>query len=361
MKKILCLIDGLGFGGAQRQIIGLTNFLSVRGYDVELLSYHKRDFYNDLLNRLNIKHTNLTCGNKLSKITSLIDYIKRGKYDVVISFLDGPNIYSCFLKLIGVKSKIIVSERITDISVTLFDKLKFNLYRLANYVVPNSHSEKDYIAQNFSFLLNKTKVITNFTETSYFVPSKSTLETNSEKLEILIAGRISDQKNILSFLDALSKLKQLNVRIHVSWYGNVGKGMDEYHRQVIKKQTELNLTSIIDFCPGTSNILEKYQECDAFCLPSLYEGFPNVICEAMSCGKPILCSNVCDNPYLVEDGVNGFLFNPMSIESMVTAISEFCKLDEGQIRSMGNESRKKALEICSPDTFVNKYIALIEN
>lgn len=360
MKKILCLIDGLGFGGAQRQIIGLTNFLSIRGYEVELVSYHKRDFYNDLLNRLNIKHTNLICNNKISKITSLIDYVKRGKYDVVISYLDGPNIYSCLLKLFGIKSKIIVSERITDINVTSYDRLKFNLYRLANYIVPNSHSEKDYIVQNFPFLLNKTKVITNFTETNYFVPSKTPHKVN-EKVEILIAGRISDQKNILLFLDALKKVEHQNIQAHLSWYGNIGKGMEDYQRQVLKKQTDLNLTSMITFYSGTNNILEKYRECDAFCLPSLYEGFPNVICEAMSCGKPILCSNVCDNPYLVENGVNGFLFDPTNAESMATAISDFCNLNESQMRSMGAESRKKALEICSPETFVNKYIALIEN
>lgn len=360
MKKILCLIDGLGFGGAQRQIIGLTNFLCLKGYEVELVSYHKRDFYKDLLKRLNIKHTNLTCKNKISKLTSLINYVKRGKYDVVISYLDGPNIYSCILKLFGVKSKIIVSERITDINVTSYDRFKFNLYRLASYVVPNSHSEKDYIAQKFPFLLNKTKVITNFTETNYFVPSKTPHETN-EKLEILIAGRISDQKNILLFLDTLKQLEQKNIQFHVSWYGNIGKGMDDYHHKVIEKQTNLNLTNMITFYSGTNNILEKYQECDAFCLPSLYEGFPNVICEAMSCGKPILCSNVCDNPYLVENGVNGFLFDPTSAESMAAAIFDFCNLDECKIRKMGEESRKKALEICSPENFVNKYIALIEN
>lgn len=50
----------------------------------------------------------------------------------------------------------------------------------------------------------------------------------------------------------------------------------------------------------------EYRKADVFCLPSLYEGYPNVVAEAMSCGLPILCSNVCENPYIVEEGAMAF-------------------------------------------------------
>ena len=56
-----------------------------------------------------------------------------------------------------------------------------------------------------------------------------------------------------------------------------------------------------------SNIFEKYQESDIFVLPSINEGFPNVLCEAMSCGLPILGTDVCDNSSIVRHEENGYL------------------------------------------------------
>lgn len=360
MKKVLCLIDGLGFGGAQRQIIGLSHCLQISGYDVTLASYHKRNFYDTLLADLKINHVLLEPGNKLAKFTNVYNFIKKERFDVVISYLDGPNILSCLSKMAGIRSKIIVSERITDTDVRMIDRVKFNLYRLATYVVPNSFSQQKYLSDHFKFLDYKTCVITNFTDTEAFKPANNK-NLKKEKTELLVAGRISTQKNILRFLDVVRILKERKVPVHISWYGHVGRGMDDYQKKVRKRLIELDLEDKIEFFSGTNDIAEKYQECTAFCLPSLYEGFPNVICEAMSCGKPILCSNVCDNPYLVKHGENGFLFDPMSIESITNAILEFCKLNPDQIYEMGLKSRQRALEICSPKTFVSKYIKLIES
>lgn len=358
MKNILCLIDGLGFGGAQRQIIGLTQYLQEKGYQVTLASYHKRDFYNDLLNRLNIRYSLIETSNKWSKLFSVRKFIKKGNYDVVITYQDGPNIIGCLLKLSGLKYKLIVSERITSQQVGKKERIKFNLYRIADYIVPNSFSQEKFIKDHFSFLSHKTYPITNYTETGYFTPEQH--ENGQSKRKILIAGRISKQKNLPTFLDAVKILKDKQAPVKISWFGNVGVGMKDYHDAVISKYNLLDLGDYLQFYPGTSNIKEEYLACDAFCLPSLYEGFPNVVCEAMSCGKPILCSNVCDNPHLVKDGENGFLFDPKSPEDIAAAILKFCDLNPEEIKRMGECSRKKVVELCSTETFVQKYIKLIE-
>ena len=80
----------------------------------------------------------------------------------------------------------------------------------------------------------------------------------------------------------------------------------------------------------------------------------------MSCGKPVLCSRVCDNPYIVEDGGNGMMFNPLDEEDIAQSIIKMCKLSEEQRASMGRRSRKIAEEKFSVETFVNQYINLIE-
>lgn len=51
MKKVLCLIDTLGMGGAERQMIGLALFLKEKGYHVDLVTYYDHDFYAELVDR----------------------------------------------------------------------------------------------------------------------------------------------------------------------------------------------------------------------------------------------------------------------------------------------------------------------
>lgn len=94
-----------------------------------------------------------------------------------------------------------------------------------------------------------------------------------------------------------------------------------------------------------------YQQADAFCLPSFHEGTPNVICEAMACGLPILCSNVCDNFRYVKDGENGFLFNPNDINSMTEVMQNFLMLSTDNLINMGILSRNIAVDNFSISKF----------
>jgi glycosyltransferase involved in cell wall biosynthesis len=95
-------------------------------------------------------------------------------------------------------------------------------------------------------------------------------------------------------------------------------------------------------------------------LPSLFEGYPNVICEAMSCGLPVLCSDVCDNLDLIKDGINGFLFNPRSIESIVNAIFKYSQLSIEEIEYIRKSNRKYAIETFNKNDFILKYSILFQ-
>lgn len=357
-KKILCLIDGLGFGGAQRQIILLVKLLRDHGYNADLACYHERHFYDDLLSSFNISPILLHPSGKLGKINTVKNLIVNNKYDVVITYLQGPNTISCILKLLGLRFKLIVSDRNTCQKLTLPMLLCSGLYQRADYVVPNSYSQAEFLLNNFKFLKSKIVPITNATDLGKFQPAPY-ITTNPKR--ILIAGRIHAQKNIPNFIKALELIKRDNLPIKVDWYGTVSKGMDDYYQKVVEIYEKSDIKQSLTFHPSSHNIVSLYQRCDVFCLPSLYEGFPNVICEAMCCGKPILCSDVCDNPQLVKDGVNGFLFDPKDPKNIADSITRFCKLSDDEIKSMGIRSRKMAEEICSTETFVNKYIQLIES
>ncbi len=360
MKKILCLIDGLGFGGAQRQLIGLVHLLKERGYDVTLASYHYKDFYSELLSSLSIEPVLLAHrGSQWSKLRAVAGFVKDRGFDVVISYLQGPNRINALLRLLGSKHLAVVSDRVTLQRVDRKCRLHYFLYRFVDVVVPNSHSQAAFIESNFPSLKDKVHTITNFTDTNHFLPA--TNPVGRDVAEIAVAGRISREKNLLTFMDAVAELKRRGVAVHFSWYGNVGGGQEEYSREVAKRYDELAIEDYLTFHRGTDKIVEVYQGCDAFCLPSLYEGFPNVVCEAMSCGRPILCSRVCDNPLIVEDGGNGFMFDPASVDSMVETVIRFCGLSCEERRALGIRSRQLAEANFSEESFVEAYEAVIEN
>ena len=363
MKKILCLIDTLGMGGAERQIIGLTLLLKEKGYHVDLVTYYDHDFYAELVDRYGLGSVTLhTKDNKWSKLNAVRKFIKRaGGYDWVIAYKDGPTMISCMLKMLGVKFHLIVSERNTSQSVGFHDKIKFLLYRMADYVVPNAYAQEEYIKQNFAVLAAKTVTITNFTDTDYFRPP--ILRPSNDKLIIMTAARVASQKNVLNYLAAIKRLKLEGYaeKVHFVWYGDVQKGEEAYGQECRSKRVEMGLEDMIDFYPATTNIVEEYQSCDVFCLPSLYEGFPNVICEAMSCGKPIVCSRVCDNPYIVCENKNGIFFNPLDVDSISASLRQMIEMPEQERQAWGQKSREISETLFSKEAFVQKYIGLIES
>ena len=357
-KKILCLIDTLGFGGAERQMIGLTLYLKQRDYHVDLVTYTDHNFYTELEGKYGLDSLTLhPRDNKLSKLWSIWRLIQREEYDVVIAYKNGPTVIGCLLKMLGGKFRLIVSERNTTQQLTRRERIKFWFYNKADYVVPNSFSQERFIKENFPQLSSKTITITNFTDTNYFTPVH---QEENHSLIILTAARIAKQKNVLNYIDAAYKVKGMGLNVKFHWYGNVQSGEEIYGEACQKKIEDLQMDDFFTFHPASTSIVKEYQSCDIFCLPSCYEGYPNVLCEAMSCGKPVLCSRICDNPFIVEEGKNGLMFNPLDIDDIVEKIVMLCRKSQQQRLTMGIRSREIAEEKFSEIAFVDKYIKLIE-
>ena len=356
MKKIFCLIDSLGSGGAQRQITGLACLLHSAGYHVKLVWYHKEDFYRSSLESCGVKYVNKIYANIISKMFGVLSEIRNSVPDVVIAYLDGPCIIACLGKLIGFKYKLIVSERNTTQCLSIKEKLKFFLYRRADYIVPNSVTQQKFLEHNYPDFRSKLLTITNFVDLDSFAPIP-TMTRNNEFKKIVVVARIVEQKNVLAFIEAVKIACDKGCRFKVEWYGVPFE--KHYMESCLKSIESNNLSDVFSFQGEVKNVVSVYNSADAFCLPSLYEGFPNTLCEAMCCGLPILCSNVCDNPLIVKENVNAFLFDPLSSESIADAIYRYCSLSFEECKKMGDESRTISLKKFSSKIFLEKYSSII--
>lgn len=357
-KKIVLLIDSIGPGGAQRQLVGLASFLKDKRYDVTVAIYHDIRFYENQLIRANISLVYLEkAHNPLFRIWHISRYIRKLNPQTVISYLETPSICACIAKLFNHRFKLIVSERNTTQQTGRNERIRFNLFRIADFIVPNAYSQEAYMREKFPKLANKIVTIPNFVDLVYFVPP---LERKRREVpEIMIAASIWPSKNTLGFIDTVSILKDRGCSFHVVWYGKSESNI-EYYNKCHDKITQLGLEDYIMLKEKTSKIRDCYQKADFFCLPSFYEGTPNVICEAMACGMPIICSDVCDNSRYVGDCVNGYLFDPHDALSMANALERMLSMKDMDYKAYCQNSRIRAEKLLSNDKFVKSYINLIE-
>ncbi len=354
MRKIICFTDSLGAGGAQRQLAGLACMLKDKGYDVEVVLYYDNPFYKSLLDESGVVSMVISNGgNYFIRVWELYKYFRRNKNSIIIAFQETPSVIACFLRPFIKCGKLIVSERNTTQQITLKDRVRFILWRFADIIVPNSHSQANFIRERIPSNANKVVTITNFVDTDVFVPlGMSVLNSN----KVLVVASDKAEKNFKGVVEAVKILKQRNCQFHLNWYG-IRDSVLTAHRNII---IENEIDDVMSVYEPSKNIREAYLSSDFFCLASFWEGFPNVLCEAMSCGLPVVSSDVCDNPYIVKEGENGFLFNPYNPTLIADSIEKLLNLSESERSEISLANRKFAEENLSKEAFLKKYLDIIE-
>lgn len=354
--KILLFTDSLGSGGAQRQLIGLALMLKEQKYVVKVCTYYNFDFYKSYLDKHKIVNELIQGANNVkTRIWSVKKFLKKENPDWVIAYQETPSLVACIAKVLGCKCRLIVSERNTTQSIGKNEKIRFFLYRWADVIVPNSYAQERFLVEHYPWMQNKLKTISNFVDLNRFV---FTEKKGRGIPVIMIAATIWPSKNTLGFIEAVKLLVENQIVFRVEWYGVVAD-YEEYFRQCNDLITQYGIQKYITLFPKTKQIQEKYRDCDFFCLPSFYEGTPNVICEAMACGRPVLCSDVCDNQIYVKEGENGFLFNPKKPKDIASQIERALSLSETEYKVMCQRSREKAVLLLSEEAFLAKYIEIL--
>ncbi len=358
MKKILFLIDSLGSGGAQRQLVGLAAGLKRRCYDVGVAYYYDDGFYARELDDAGVVRTFVADAvGPLKRIRKIRRHIAQMRPDVVIPFLETPVLLTEICKLLGGRWGFIGGERNTTQRLTLKTRLVFALYGLADYIVPNSRSQARFIAEHYPRLAPKVRTIVNFVDAVKFSPCEEKTDDPST-VRYICVGRITPQKNVLDFLRAVSKARTAARPFEVRWYGRYEER--EYMDRVEALREELYLGDTVRFFEADREIARRYREADIFVLPSVYEGFPNVLCEAMSSGLPAVCSDVCDNPSILSQPQGGLLFDPHDVDAMADALVRSSFWSLGERLQKGAFNRARVMENLTPERMVDAYVALIE-
>lgn len=354
--KILLFTDNLGAGGAQRQLVGLAVLLAQSGYSVKVCTYQDINFYKGYLDDNGVENEIIAgASSRFFRIPCVAKYFKKEGPDCVISYQEMPSLISCIAKFLGCSAKLFVSERSVTQRLTFKDRVRFNLYRLANWVVPNSYSQECFLKRHYGWMSEKIHTITNFVDLDFF---SLKIKERRDTPVILVAASVWPPKNVLGLIRAVKVLVDRGNSFKIEWYGLVN-GHEMYVNECKKLIQDLEIGAYIELLPKTKDIINQYRNCDYFCLPSFYEGTPNVICEAMSVGRPVICSDVCDNSIYVKNSVNGYLFNPSDSNDIANAIEHALQLSSDEYLTMCQQSRRMAEKLLSKEVFINKYLKIL--
>jgi glycosyltransferase involved in cell wall biosynthesis len=342
--KLLLVIDHLGLGGAQRQFAELACGLQKRRHSVEVFNYFPHhDFFRARLEASGIAIHDYRKGEGFSfgVLWRLAMLAKRGAFDAVVSYLNSPNVYNELAGLIAAGPRLIVSERCShhDESSALVGNARRLLHMLSDHVVTNSQTHAEWLRGKW-WLKEKTSCIYNGVDLSSLQPLDLVPQERGG-LRLLAVGRICPQKNLLNLITGLDLFYRRNgYAPAVSWAGKQDAGADgqSYARRVGEL---LASTPAIrerwSWLGEQEDMPRLLREHHALIHPSLYEGLPNSVCEALAAGKPVLVSDVGDHPLLVADGQRGFLFDPLDPESIAVAVERLMMLSrEGWIRCSRN-------------------------
>jgi len=318
-------IHSLCGGGSQRICVTLANGLVKKNYKVKLiLLEHVGIYMKEVLNEVEI--INLGKKHARSSLLPIIKMLIREKPDSILVFNHQLAIQLIIARFLLRKSFRIVNRHISNLveakanEVSLWHKyvvhyfVKF-LYRNVNTIITQSKGVIDQLVHYYKIPRNKIIHIRNPVSelvrlASLQIPERST--QNNKKNVVLYVGRLVKIKQVDFLIETFSKclLKKKNLYLKIC-----GEGPERENLEILAK--EKGIQKNVDFLGYVENIYNVYSQSGMLVLTSRYEGFPNVLIEAITMGLPIVAFD-CDygpSEIIIED-INGYLVPQNDTETL---------------------------------------------
>jgi glycosyltransferase involved in cell wall biosynthesis len=201
--------------------------------------------------------------------------------------------------------------------------------------------------------INNVYKIANGVDVDRFtIVSKSSLMLDRFNLDpdAIVLGMVSSltpEKNHKIVFDVLANIRDPKVKLLI-----VGDGPQDAFLRT--KVTEMNLQETVIFAGRQENIQEILSIVDIYLLPSVAEGSPMSLLEAMACGKAVVASRVGGNENVITHKENGLLVEPGNLSDLIHCI-EFLLRERSLIREYGIKARRTVENNFSSNVMTGNY------
>ena len=309
-KHILFLIPSLGGGGAERVMVTLLQHLDRSKFhlSIAVIDTSKAVYLADVPD--DVKLIDLGCKRVRYALPKIIRLIWKRRPDVVFSTLGHLNLALAMVRPLLPNGVYYIARETTVVSYGLqsyrFPRLWKMLYCwfYSNHdlAVCQSRAMQTDLTEQFDLPASKTVVINNPIDINRICQKKlEAIEypvVGNETIKLVAAGRMSAEKGFDLLIEAIALLN--NKHIHLCL---LGEGpLENELKQLAKRKGLADQTHFAGF---QANPYAWFAKADAFVLSSRYEGFPNVLLEALACGTPVIATPAPGGTREILENIDG--------------------------------------------------------
>lgn len=349
MNKHICfIIPSIGVGGAEKVISILANSLVSGDYTVSIVCLvNNVEFPID--KKVRLVFPDFKIHRNFSTLFKVINYYRRTirciKPDVILSFLEFYNEIT-MLSLLGIKKSIYLFDR-SNPFLKEQNAAQFFLHKVLYPKAKGVIVQTDRAAQ----FIKEKKLSRNV-----FVLPNPLTEKNEEwnpdiNKIITCVGRMVLSKNQKYLIKIFSELPHEGWILQFVGDGKMRQELEDYAK-------ELNLNDNVIFLGTRKDIQLLLSKSTIFAFPSLSEGFPNALIEAMAIGVPCISNNCDTGPSeLIINGENGFLVEVDDKEDFKNKLSLL--MTDSKLRENISQQCQKISHLYSPEIIGQKLIKFI--
>ncbi len=366
--RVCFVLPSLNGGGAERAAVQILNGLDAGRWDRSMYLFRREGPYLDEV-ASSIHLVTGDGGSRLQRWLHLRRYLRAARPQLVVSFLSYFSVLSA-VRGAGIGARVVFNQQ-TPMSAFLTDRdyrwrgawhrRVFSVvtrvgYRLADAIVTTSAGVADDLVQAFGVARRRIQVVHNPIDPAAIASAAAeALDPALERLwtrpAIVAAGRLADAKNYPLLLDALAILRRtVPARLFILGQGDREAAMRE-------QIDRLGLGDAVVFCGFQANPWKYIARADVFALTSRYEGFGNVLVEAMACGVPVVATTSPGTREIVTDGVDGLLVDRHEPDAVAASLERV--LTDGVLRQrLAAATRASAARFALP-TIAAAYDSLL--
>jgi len=319
--RVLLVINGLDFGGTESNVAHLARGLRAAGVVVEILCLKPIARLGLELREEGVPVHSLNMSEKVGMVSmvqgswALWRWLRRREFEVIHSFLPRANVMSRIAKrLSGHGCLHFSNEESTDLQrskgVSILNRLTLSL---TDRVLAVSEAVRDTLVKRDRIPGDRIDVLTYGIDLAHVdaTPPASIRETLGIPRDaplLCSVGRLVVDKGHVYVIRALAGARDVEPG---AWLLIAGEGPEE--GRLREEARRLGLQQRVVFLGFQTAVLGLLKACDVFVLPSLEEGLPVTVVEAMACGLPVIASDVGGIRSLVVSGETGLLVPPAEL------------------------------------------------
>lgn len=370
--RILHFVHSLNEGGIERLLLEMCRKIDKDKFEIQICSLYERGVLAGEFESASVKlhfigaKRSLSISNiyiNISALKRILKIIKEEKIDIT----HGHEFYSTVFSrisgiLAGIKKRYITLHNVYLWWSPGVHRMQKLLSHFTTAVICNSKATLSYSIKHDRIKMNKYRLIYNGIDCSKFIPDSRYSDhlQKNYKIEkgiklLLTVGSFSHRKGYEFLIKAFGSLIKKHNDIFLIMAGDKHFNEEDYYEHISRTITDSGLKDKIIITGNRNDINIILNSCDIFIMPSVAEGFGLALAEAMATEKTCIASDIEPFREIIDDEVNGFLFESKNAASLENKIEKVLGLSEDHLYEIRKNARNNIKDNFSIERMIEEY------